>query len=107
MHILEGRNTIGSGRLIEIGRPTAICVAPNGGRLTKADHPSLPLGPADLARTARTCLDAGACLIHVHVRDRDGRHVLDASADRDVIEAIGCTVGNEMIVQVTSESLGR
>lgn len=93
--------------MIEIERPTAICVAPNGGRLTKADHPSLPLGPADLARTAKECLDAGACLIHVHVRDQDGQHVLDATAYRDVIDAIGRAVGNEMIVQVTSEALGR
>ncbi|RJT23803.1 3-keto-5-aminohexanoate cleavage protein [Mesorhizobium waimense] len=93
--------------MIEIERPTAICVAPNGGRLTQVDHPSLPLGPADLARTAQACLDAGASPIHVHVRDQDGRHVLDASAYRDVIDAIGRAVGDKMIVQVTSESLGR
>ncbi|MBA1145216.1 BKACE family enzyme [Mesorhizobium neociceri] len=88
-------------------QPTAICVAPNGGRLTKADHPSLPLGPVELARTARECLDAGACLIHVHVRDQDGGHLLDASAYREVTQAIGEVVGDEMIVQVTSEALGR
>ncbi|MEI9426200.1 3-keto-5-aminohexanoate cleavage protein [Mesorhizobium sp. Cs1299R1N3] len=93
--------------MIEIERPIAICVAPNGGKLTKADHPSLPLGPNDLARTAQECLNAGACLIHVHVRDQDGRHVLDATAYRDVIDAINRAVGDEMIVQVTSESLGR
>ncbi|MGX9181636.1 3-keto-5-aminohexanoate cleavage protein [Mesorhizobium sp. BHbdii] len=93
--------------MIEVERPTAICVAPNGGRLTKADHPSLPIGPADLAQTARECLDAGACLIHVHVRGRDGLHVLDAPAYRDAIDAIGRAVGDEMIIQITSESLGR
>lgn len=92
---------------MKVERPTAICVAPNGGRLTKVDHPSLPLGPAELARTARECFDAGACLIHVHVRDRDGQHILDASAYRDVIDAVGQAVGDEMIVQITSESLGR
>ncbi|BCM17656.1 3-keto-5-aminohexanoate cleavage protein [Mesorhizobium sp. J8] len=88
-------------------QPTAICVAPNGGRLNKADHPALPLGPFELARTAQECLEAGACLIHVHVRDRDGGHLLDAAAYREVIQAIGKVVGDEMIIQVTSEALGR
>ncbi|ESX63766.1 hypothetical protein X759_33555 [Mesorhizobium sp. LSHC420B00] len=86
---------------------TALCVAPNGGKLSKAEHPSLPLRPVELAQTAQECLDAGACLIHVHVRDRDGGHLLDASAYREVIHAIGEVVGDEMIVQVTSEALGR
>ncbi|QRM32927.1 3-keto-5-aminohexanoate cleavage protein [Microvirga sp. VF16] len=92
--------------MIDIQQPTAICVAPNGGRLTKADHPGLPLGSAEIARAARECLDAGACLIHVHIRDRHGRHLLDASGYREVIEAIGREVSDEMIVQITSESLG-
>ncbi|RWP55863.1 3-keto-5-aminohexanoate cleavage protein [Mesorhizobium sp.] len=91
----------------DIEQPTAISGAPNGGRLSKADHPFLPLGTVELARTAQQCLDEGACLIHVHVRDHDGRHLLDASAYREVIDAIGQVVGDEMIVQVTSEALGR
>ncbi|TIX67011.1 MAG: 3-keto-5-aminohexanoate cleavage protein, partial [Mesorhizobium sp.] len=32
--------------------PTAIAVAPNGGRRDKKDHPALPIGPQELARTA-------------------------------------------------------
>lgn len=46
----------------------SIAVAPNGGRRTKADHPAIPLTPEELALTARDCLDAGAAMIHVHVR---------------------------------------
>ncbi|BCH26982.1 3-keto-5-aminohexanoate cleavage protein [Mesorhizobium sp. L-8-3] len=91
----------------DVEQPTAICVAPNGGRLSKVEHPAVPLGPFELARTAQECLDAGACLIHVHVRDQDGGHLLDASAYREVMQAIGEVVGDEMIVQVTSEALGR
>ncbi|PBB51849.1 MULTISPECIES: 3-keto-5-aminohexanoate cleavage protein [Mesorhizobium] len=93
--------------MCDVEQPTAICVAPNGGRLSKADHPAIPLGTFELARTAQECLDAGACLIHVHVRDQDGGHLLDASAYREVMQAIGEVVGDEMIVQVTSEALGR
>ena len=33
-------------------RPVILAVAPNGARLTKADHPNLPMSPAELADTA-------------------------------------------------------
>lgn len=86
--------------------PVAIAVAPNGGRRTKADHPAIPLTAAELAATAAQCLDAGAGMIHVHVRRADGRHLLDADAYRVAIAAIRAEVGERMVVQITSESLG-
>lgn len=88
------------------GGPAAIAVAPNGGRLSKADHPALPVSPAELARTAAACLEAGAAMIHVHVRDRDGRHLLDAEAYRAATAAIRGAVADRLVIQITSESLG-
>jgi uncharacterized protein (DUF849 family) len=32
--------------------PLVVAVAPNGARRTKADHPDLPITPAELAREA-------------------------------------------------------
>ena len=49
-----------------------VAVAPNGGRKTKADHPALPLTADELARTAAECLERGASMIHLHVRDAEG-----------------------------------
>jgi 3-keto-5-aminohexanoate cleavage enzyme len=86
--------------------PTAIAVAPNGGRRSKADHPALPITPAELAATASACLEAGACLIHLHVRDRQGMHLLDADAYRLAIAAIESAVGDRLVLQITSEALG-
>ncbi|WP_119300680.1 BKACE family enzyme [Dongia deserti] len=86
--------------------PVAIAVAPNGGRRTKADHPALPLTQEEIAATASACLDAGACMIHVHVRDRSGGHLLNADAYRTAIAAIRAAVGERMVVQITSEALG-
>jgi 3-keto-5-aminohexanoate cleavage enzyme len=84
----------------------AITVAPNGGRRTKADHPAIPLTAAELGRTAAECLEAGASMIHTHVRKLDGTHVLDVQAYRDAIAAIRSEVGDRMVVQITTESLG-
>jgi len=84
-----------------------VAVAPNGGRKTKADHPALPLTPDELARAAAECLDRGASMIHLHVRDAEGRHILDADAYRAAIARISEAVGDRLVVQITSESLGR
>jgi 3-keto-5-aminohexanoate cleavage enzyme len=88
-------------------RQVAIAVAPNGGRKSKADHPRLPVTVGELARAAAECLEAGAAMIHLHVRDPQGAHLLDAEAYRTAIGAIGEVVGDRLVVQIASESMGR
>lgn len=84
----------------------AIAAAPNGGRRTKADHPAIPLTPAELARAAAECRDAGAAMIHVHVRKADGTHLLDADAYLAATTAIRAEIGDDLVLQITSEALG-
>ena len=84
-----------------------LTVAPNGGRKTKADHPALPLSADELARTAAECLERGASMIHLHVRDAEGQHSLDPEAYRATIAHICQEVGDRLVLQITSESLGR
>jgi uncharacterized protein (DUF849 family) len=62
--------------------------------------------PGELARTAVECLDAGACMIHVHVRNAEGRHLLDADAYAQATAAIREAVGERLVIQITSEALG-
>ncbi len=83
-----------------------MAVAPNGGRKTKADHPALPLTAGELARAAAECLDQGASMIHLHVRDRDGKHILDAEAYRAATARIYDAIGDRLVVQITSEAVG-
>lgn len=84
-----------------------LTVAPNGARRRYSDHAAIPLTPEELARDARACLAAGAAMMHLHVREPDGRHLLDAGAYREAIAAIREAVGEEMVLQVTSEAGGR
>lgn len=86
--------------------PVALAVAPNGGRRIKTDHPAIPLTPAELADTAARCRDAGAAMIHLHVRDRAGNHLLDAGAYAEALAAIKSAVGDRLVAQITSEALG-
>jgi uncharacterized protein (DUF849 family) len=85
----------------------AIAVAPNGARRGKADHARLPITPAELAECAADCLEAGASMLHLHVRDADGRHSLDADRYRAAIDAIRDCVGDRLLLQVTTEAGGR
>jgi uncharacterized protein (DUF849 family) len=39
---------------------------------TKADNPSLPVTPDEIASDARRCVDAGAAIVHLHARGDDG-----------------------------------
>ncbi|GIL00142.1 MAG: 3-keto-5-aminohexanoate cleavage enzyme [Alphaproteobacteria bacterium] len=87
-------------------RPTAIAIAPNGARRTKADHPRLPMTPEEIAAEAARSLDAGAAMLHLHVRDRQGRHLLDASAYRQATATIRSAVGQRLVVQITTEAAG-
>jgi uncharacterized protein (DUF849 family) len=88
-------------------RAVIITVAPNGARRLKRDHPQIPLTIAEIGRDAAQCVEAGAAMIHVHVRDADGAHILDADAYRDVTREIRAQVGVAPIVQITTESVGR
>lgn len=45
-------------------------------------------------------------MIRVHVRDRHGHHLLDADAHRTAITSIKASVGERLVIQVTSEALG-
>lgn len=82
-----------------------IMAAPNGARKTKIDHPNLPLSIEETADAARACYDAGAGMLHAHVRDDQGRHVLDAARYRDLL-ALMAEVCPDMPCQITTESIG-
>ena len=87
-------------------RPPFVMVAPTGARHGKADHPGIPLSPAEIAATARACHGVGADALHLHVRDADGVHSLDAGLYREAMAAVKEAVPG-MAIQVTTEAAGR
>ena len=82
-----------------------ITVAPNGARPRKRDHACLPVTLPEIVRTARSCHAAGAGLMHLHMRDAEERHVLDAGLFREACAAIHEAVPG-LKVQVTTEANG-
>lgn len=83
-----------------------ILSAPNGARRSQQDHPALPITADELAENAAALQAEGVSVLHLHVRDDNGKHTLDAGKYREAIAAIRERVGESLILQVTTEAVG-
>jgi len=82
-----------------------IFVAPNGARLQKTDHWALPVTIEEIVACAIACHKEGAGGIHAHVRDIQGRHVLDAGLCMELLRELALKAP-QMEVQITTEAAG-
>ena len=87
-------------------RRVLVAVAPNGARRGRKDHPQLPITATEIAKTAVSCAEAGAGMMHLHVRDEGGGHSLDPHLYRTALKEIKAAVGDSMLLQVSSEAAG-
>ncbi len=83
-----------------------VMVAPNGARLTKKDHPNLPVSIPEIVTCAQACAQAGAGGIHAHVRDSAQQHVLDAGLYNELLAELDQALPG-FYAQITTESVGR
>jgi len=81
--------------------------APNGARRMPEDHAELPLTPARIANCASSLTEQSVAVLHMHVRDEKNQHTLDPDRYRDATKAVRSAVGESMIVQITTEAVGR
>jgi uncharacterized protein (DUF849 family) len=87
--------------------PVIVACAPNGAYRTRAEHPALPVTVAEVVADAVACRQSGAAMLHLHVRDDQGRHVLDARTYERAIAGLRAELGDDLVVQITTESGGR
>ena len=59
-----------------------------GAELTRAQTPHLPITPQEIADEAARCREAGAAVIHLHVRNDDGTHTQSAERFGEAIARI-------------------
>jgi uncharacterized protein (DUF849 family) len=79
---------------------TLITVAPTGAESQKDANPALPVTLDELVAAARACQDAGAAMIHIHVRDEAGRPTLDLGRLSETVVAVRETT--DLIVQLST-----
>jgi uncharacterized protein (DUF849 family) len=71
-----------------VSTPVTLTAALTGPIATKADNPALPVTPEEIAASAAGATDAGAAIVHVHLRDVEGLPTADLDVAHHVLGAI-------------------
>lgn len=69
-------------------RKVIITAALTGGVHGRAAHPGLPEQPEEIIQAAYECYNAGAAIVHIHARDRQGKPTSDPAVYRRIHEGI-------------------
>ncbi|MBU2602819.1 MAG: 3-keto-5-aminohexanoate cleavage protein [Actinobacteria bacterium] len=78
-----------------------ITAALTGPIALKSDNPALPTSPAEIAASAKGAYEAGAAIVHLHLRDSEGLPTADLDVARRTVEAVreACP---EVIIQLST-----
>lgn len=80
----------------------AIC----GAEVTKANNPAVPYTVEEMVREAKLAYEAGAAIIHVHVREDDGTPTQDRERFRVVMDAIRKELPDVIMIPSTGGATG-
>jgi len=86
--------------------PCVISVAITGSLPQKANNPAVPLEPNEQIESTQEAFEAGAALVHVHVRDEQGAPSSDPERFARVLEGVRARCPG-MIVQFSTGGRGR
>lgn len=80
--------------------PMVITAAMVGAETTREQTPYLPISAQEIAADAAKCREAGAAMVHIHVRTPDGKPSQDTELFRAAIRAI--RQQSDILVQVST-----
>ena len=80
----------------------AIC----GAEVTKKHNPAVPYTVEEMVREAKSAFEAGAAVIHVHVREDDGTPTQDRERFRVVLDAIKEACPGVILIPSTGGAVG-
>ena len=80
----------------------AIC----GAEVTKKQNPNVPYTVEEMVREAKSAYNAGAAIIHVHVREDDGTPTQDRERFRVVMDAIRAELPDVIMIPSTGGATG-
>jgi 3-keto-5-aminohexanoate cleavage enzyme len=83
-----------------------ITAAISGAEVTKEHNPAVPYTIAEVVREAKSAVDAGASVIHLHVRKDDGTPTQSKDRFQEAINAIRKACGDVIIQPSTGGAVG-
>ena len=88
------------------GQRVILTCAVTGGLTRPEMNPNLPVSPQQIAESCLQAADAGAAIVHIHVRHPDGRQSMDVEHYRDVVQRIRAK-NTALIINLTTGPGGR
>ncbi len=82
--------------------PLIITAAITGAETRKEDQPALPITAKEQAESAYECVENGARVIHLHVRDSEGNPSQSLELFEASISAIKKACGKDIIIQIST-----
>jgi uncharacterized protein (DUF849 family) len=86
--------------------PAIVTVAITGSQPGKDQNPAVPIAPAEQVESTHEAFEAGASLVHIHVRDEAGKSSSDEGRFRQVQEGVAKHCPG-MIIQFSTGGRGR
>ena len=86
--------------------PSIITVAITGSVPKKIDNPTIPITVSEQIESTRKCYEAGASLVHLHVRNDDESPSSDVNKFKELLDGIKESCPN-MIIQFSTGGRGR
>ncbi|MGE5384081.1 MAG: 3-keto-5-aminohexanoate cleavage protein, partial [Omnitrophica WOR_2 bacterium] len=83
-----------------------ITAAISGAEVMKEHNPAVPYTVEEFVREAKSAYDAGASIIHLHVRYDDGTPTQDKSRFKVIIDAIKAVIPDVIIQPSTGGAVG-
>lgn len=80
----------------------AIC----GAEVTKEQNPAVPYTVEEIVREAKSAVDAGAAIVHLHVREDDGTPTQSKARFKECIDAIYEVCPDVIIIPSTGGAVG-
>ncbi len=80
----------------------AIC----GAEVTKEQNPAVPYTVEEIVREAKSAYEAGAAIVHLHVRRDDGTPTQDKARFQECIEAIKKEIPDVILIPSTGGAVG-
>ncbi len=91
---------------MERNSPCIITVAITGSVPKKIDNPTVPISVSEQIESTRKCYEAGASLVHLHVRNDDESPSSDVNKFKELLDGIKESCPN-MIIQFSTGGRGR
>ena len=86
--------------------PVVITCSISGAIANREQCPAIPYTPAEYAAEARRIVDEGGTMIHIHARKQDGTPSYEIEDFRAITEAIRAEVGERVIVNFSTGTIG-